>query len=358
MDLDQIKNKEITLTDLKKLVDNAEIQVKREIRLNRDRLENIRRLKNIRLENIRLAKIRLENRLENKLEEERAFLPPSEEKIQEKIDWLNRKGTPSEIQATTASRVSNSSFPKKNRSFSEEIQATTPKKNRSFPNEKEKYKERKQRQKERDEKDNELLEQNRNMGVILLETANCLIQSDKTIIRFIPKPYFSSIYPVIPEMEKYFTKDEIRIINSDHNIQHYLRLLFAKLPMNRIKQKLLDDLIITKDNLKSLGRFIHTPHGKQRDEQDSYLNEIRRLVSRIHGDVFSISPEDFNFQSGIQHFAGQDMPYLNWRNEIASIIIQRLNCGIYFLQNISLLKGGKSRKKYLYKNKSKRKYST
>jgi hypothetical protein len=210
-----------------------------------------------------------------------------------------------------------------------------------------KYEQRKNRQ-ERYEKEQEQPEREKNIGVILLNTAKCLIQSDATIQRYIPdnSRYFGK-KPLSTELQKYFNVLEMREINSNYRIQHYLELLYRFLiPMKNINKqnfeklahhRLVDHLIVTKDNLESL-RYDHTRSVRQRDLQDSYLNEIGRMLRGFdkysNSDIFLISPMDFNFQSGIQNFAGQDMPYLNWRDNVASVIAQRLNCGIYFLQNI------------------------
>lgn len=108
--------------------------------------------------------------------------------------------------------------------------------------------------------------------------------------------------------------------------------------------------------------------GRMRDAQDAYMNSIGRAGSSIvivgeditHS-IFS-SPGSWGFKSfGQQTQPNQDIPYGNWRENIADLVLERIDCFVDFfkkLNQISILRlGGKMKtKRTKRKTNKKRKY--
>ena len=115
-----------------------------------------------------------------------------------------------------------------------------------------------------------------------------------------------------------------------------------------------------KNILKENGR-------RMRDAQDAYINSINVAAGGIFAyeddanKIFS-SPGSWGFKSfGQQTASNQDIPYGNWRENIAELVLERIDCFVDFfkkLNQISILRlGGKmNKKKAKRKTNKKRKY--
>jgi len=82
----------------------------------------------------------------------------------------------------------------------------------------------------------------------------------------------------------------------------------------------------------------------------------------VGNNIFS-SPSGWGFKSfGQQTESNQDMPYGNWRENIADLVLERIDCFVDFFKKLDptlqsgLRLGGKNNKKVKRKTNKKRKY--
>lgn len=96
--------------------------------------------------------------------------------------------------------------------------------------------------------------------------------------------------------------------------------------------------------------------GRMRDAEDAYINSIASATSGIVFNLDDIgnnilsNPGSWGFKSfGNQTYPNQDIPYGNWRENIAELVLERIDCFVDFfkkLNQISILRlGGKMNKK-------------
>lgn len=120
---------------------------------------------------------------------------------------------------------------------------------------------------------------------------------------------------------------------------------------------------------ETIKKILKENGGRIRDAQDAY---IRSINSAAGGIVFNLddignkifsSPSGWGFKSfGQQTESNQDMPYGNWRENIADLVLQRIDCFVDFFKKYDptlrdgLRLGGKPNKKVKRKTNKKRKY--
>ena len=114
-----------------------------------------------------------------------------------------------------------------------------------------------------------------------------------------------------------------------------------------------DFSISQRENIKKL---MHENGGRLRDAQNAYITSINNAAERIFerdDDISryifsSSSPSGWGFKSyGDQTSPGQDMPYGNWRENIAELVLERIDCFIDFFRKLDpklMLLGGNNNK--------------
>ena len=92
--------------------------------------------------------------------------------------------------------------------------------------------------------------------------------------------------------------------------------------------------------IETIGNILKENGGRMRDAQDAYIRRLDVTAGRIfEGDdigqhVFS-SPSGWGFKSmGQQTYSNQDMPYGNWRDNIAELVVERIDCFIDFFEKL------------------------
>jgi len=133
------------------------------------------------------------------------------------------------------------------------------------------------------------------------------------------------------------------------NFRYLLSL--SKLPLNRLEDtynKMLQlrtvlsnfsgDFSISQS--ESIKNILKENGGRMRDAQDAYISSINSVAGGI---VFSLndignyifsSPSGWGFRSfGQQTWPNQDTPYGNWRDNIAELVLERIDCFIDFVKN-------------------------
>jgi hypothetical protein len=100
-----------------------------------------------------------------------------------------------------------------------------------------------------------------------------------------------------------------------------------------------DFSISQKENIK---KIMQENGGRLSYAQNAYINSINNATDGIFEcddiarDIFS-SPSGWGFKSyGQQTYSGQDMHYDNWRENIAELVLERIDCFIDFLKNLTL----------------------
>jgi hypothetical protein len=133
------------------------------------------------------------------------------------------------------------------------------------------------------------------------------------------------------------------------NFRYLLSL--SKLPFNRLEDtynKMLQLRTVLSNfsgdfsisQAETIKNILKENGGRMRDAQDAYISSINSVAGGI---VFSLddignyifsSPSGWGFRSfGQQTESNQDMPYGNWRDNIAELVLERIDCFIDFVKN-------------------------
>jgi hypothetical protein len=227
---------------------------------------------------------------------------------------------------------------------------------------------------------------------IILESAICLAKWEHNI-----SGINNQVYPRPKELPPYYntsiqrnkehplngysddTIDQIR--KQPYALENFTYLLsLSKLPQNRLEDTYNKTLQLRTALSNFSGDFsisqaetiknILKENGRRmRDAQDAYINSINSAASGIvfnlddvGNNIFS-SPSGWGFKSfGQQTESNQDMPYGNWHENIADLVLDRIDCFVDFFKKLDptlqsgLRLGGKNNKKVKRKTNKKRKY--
>ena len=227
---------------------------------------------------------------------------------------------------------------------------------------------------------------------IILESAICLAKWEHNI-----SGINNQVYPRPKELPPYYntsiqrnkehplngysddTIDQIR--KQPYALENFTYLLsLSKLPQNRLEDTYNKTLQLRSALSNFSGDFsisqeetiknILKENGRRmRDAQDAYINSINSAASGtvfnlddVGNNIFS-SPSGWGFKSfGQQTESNQDMPYGNWRENIADLVLERIDCFVDFFKKLDptlqsgLRLGGKNNKKVKRKTNKKRKY--
>lgn len=159
-----------------------------------------------------------------------------------------------------------------------------------------------------------------------------------------------------------------------YSYENFIYLLsLSKLPKDKL-QKIYDKTIQLRTTLsnfsgdfsisqgENIKNLMKENGGRMRDAQQAYIRSIEVATSGVFAwddigkEIFS-SPSSWGFKSfGQQTYSNQDMPYGNWRDNIAELVLERIDCFINFFKKLepSIL-GGKKNKKRKRRTNKKRK---
>ena len=197
-------------------------------------------------------------------------------------------------------------------------------------------------------------------NVIILEGAICLAKWQEQIksINPITYPKSSGIQETIyirrnteHPLNNYTDEFIEQIRKQPYAYDNFVFLLYlTKLTPDKLKD-IFTKIIRVKD---ALSQFIGTNqidlirkmymenNRSMRNAQDEYLKIISDAISEIFNyddgparQIVSDLPHGWGFVSyGQQTFSGQDMPYGNWRNNIAELALGKINCFIDFFTKL------------------------
>ncbi len=219
---------------------------------------------------------------------------------------------------------------------------------------------------------------------IVLESAICLAKWQENIASIdpvtYPKPYVLQENWSIRSNKQHplygYSDDFIDQLRKKRYVyENFVYLLpLSKLPKDKLREnynKIIqlrtalsnfsgDFSISQKEWIKNL---MKENGGRVRDAQNAYIASINNATNgifepgNIARDVFS-SPSGWGFKSlGQQTYSGQDMPYGNWRENIAELVLERIDCFIDFFKKLdpTLLGGNKKKKNKKQKTDKKQK---
>jgi hypothetical protein len=197
-----------------------------------------------------------------------------------------------------------------------------------------------------------------------LESAICLAKCEQNIAST-----NSEVYPRAQEIERdnyfirknkqhplnYYSDDAIdQIRKQPYAVENFRYLLaLSELPQNRLEDiynKTLQlrtalsnfsgDFSISQ--AETITNILKENGGRMRDAQDAYISSINSSaggilfnLDDIGNNIFS-SPSGWGFKSfGQQTYSNQDMPYGNWRENIADLVLEGVDYFIKFFEKLS-----------------------
>ena len=227
---------------------------------------------------------------------------------------------------------------------------------------------------------------------IILESAICLAKWEHNI-----SGINNQVYPRPKEMADrdnfFIRKNKEHLLNgySDDAIDQIRKqpyalenftyiLSLSKLPQNRLEDTYNKTLQLRSalsnfsgdfsiSQAESIKNILKENGRRMRDAQDAYINSISSAASGIvfnlddvGNNIFS-SPSGWGFKSfGQQTYPNQDTPYGNLPENIADLVLERIDCFVDFFKKLDptlqsgLRLGGKNNKKVKRKTNKKRKY--
>jgi hypothetical protein len=180
---------------------------------------------------------------------------------------------------------------------------------------------------------------------IILESAICLAKCEQNIAIT-----NNQVYPRAQEFHGY--SEQLR--KQPYAVENFRYLLsLSELPQNRLEDIYNKTLQLRTalsnfsgdcsiSQAETITNILKENGGRMRDAQDAYINSINSaacgIVFNLDGignNIFS-SPSGWGFKSfGQQTYSNQDMPYGNWRENIADLALERVDCFIKFFEKLS-----------------------